>query len=236
MSEEGGPKKQPRNPDAWMLSFGDLISLMLVFFVMLFAMSELKVDEWSEVVENVSRTFIPTEESDSTPSAQFNIGTTFTKPAESLEYLNAVLDDKLLQNAILTRSFLHRLDDRLVLSLPSDLLFNSGTAQLTPRAREAVYVLAGFLRNFSNQIAIFGHTDPRPIQGGSFESNWELSLLRATTVVNQLRSYGYTQQLLAYAMAESRFDHLSIQLPEEQRQSLGRRVDIVILPHAGKGR
>ncbi len=231
-----GPKKSPRKPDAWMVSFGDLVSLMLVFFVMLFAMSELKVDEWSEVVENVSRTFIPEEHTDAKPQAQYNIGTTFTKPAESLEYLNAVLDDKLLQDAILTRSFLHRLDDRLVLSLPSDLLFNTGTAQLTPRAREAVYVLAGFLRNFSNQIQIFGHTDPRPVQGGSFESNWELSLIRATTVVNQLRSYGYTQDLLAYAVAEARFDHLSPLLPEQQRLNLGRRVDIVIMPHAGKGR
>ena len=123
-----------------------------------------------------------------------------------------------------------------MLSLPSDLLFNTGTTQLTPRAREAVFVLAGFLRNFSNQIQIFGHTDPRPVQGENFESNWELSLIRAITVVNQLRGFGYTQDLLAYAVAEARFDHLSQALSEQQRLGLARRVDIVIMPHAGKGR
>ncbi|MEX2642446.1 MAG: flagellar motor protein MotB [Acetobacterales bacterium] len=234
MSDDG-PKKDPRKPDAWMISFGDLVSLMLVFFVMLFAMSELKVDEWSEVVEHVSRTFVPTEQSQTKPSAQRNIGTTFTQPAESLEYLSGVLSDKLGQHEVLQRSFLHRLDDRLVLSLPSDLLFDTGTAQLTPRAREAIYILAGFLRNFSNQIAIYGHTDPRPITGGPFESNWELSLVRATTVVNQLRSYGYTQQLQAFAVAESRYDHLSSALTTAQRLEVARRVDIVILHVAGKG-
>ncbi len=70
--------------------------------------------------------------------------------------------------------------------------------------------------------------------GGAHTSNWELSLARAAAVANALRRSGYTEDIIAYGYADSRFSQLP-DLPADQRRALGRRVDIVVLPNAEGG-
>jgi len=88
------------------------------------------------------------------------------------------------------------------------------------------------LRNIGNQIEINGHTDPVPATGGEYASNWELSVARAAAVANALRRSGYAEDIIALGFADSRFSQLP-DLPTDQRNALGRRVDIVVLPDAG---
>lgn len=225
--EARGPSK------AWMVTFTDLVSLMLTFFVMLFAMSNVKVDKWDSMIDALSQSLNVTRaKAVVASSAEYNVATIVRKQAINLDYLASVLEKTVAEDEVLAHSRIMRLEDRLVIALPGDLLFAPARADLSEKAREAVFNLGGVLRNIGNQIRVDGHTDPVLVTGGAYASNWELSLARAAAVANALRRSGYTEDIVAYGFADSRFSQLP-DLPTDQRHALGRRVDIVVLPNAG---
>ncbi|MFV1851110.1 MAG: flagellar motor protein MotB [Thalassospira sp.] len=237
MSDEIKRDNKPSGPPVWMLSLADLISLLLTFFVMLFAMSKVKIDRWDEVVDALSQSIKPSpkEESDE-PVANLNIPRVYRKPAMNLDYLSAVIDDAIDDNPVLGDARMSRDADKLVISLPGDILFVAGSSDMTPKAQQALFVLGGVLRNIGNRIGVQGHTDPRPLSGrGQYASNWELSLARAGAVANELKRSGYTDYINIYGFAASRYDQLPKLLDEEARFTMARRVDIVIEPHSGSG-
>ncbi len=225
--EARGPSK------AWIVTFTDLVSLMLTFFVMLFAMSNVKVDKWDSMIDALSQSL---NASGATAvvvsSAEYNVATIVRRQAINLDYLASVLEKTVAEDEILAHSRIMRLEDRLVIALPGDLLFASARADLSEKARAAVFNLGGVLRNIGNQIGINGHTDPVLPTGGAYASNWELSMARAAAVANALRRSGYAEDIIAFGFADSRFSQLP-DLPTDQRHALGRRVDIVVLPNAG---
>ncbi|MBT3358844.1 MAG: flagellar motor protein MotB [Rhodospirillales bacterium] len=226
------PESRPASK-AWMVIFTDLVSLMLTFFVLLFSMSSVQIDQWDEMTDALSQTLNPSSEKTVTAvTAEYNIATMFRRRAVNLDYLGAVLEDTVTKDPVLSRSRLMRLEDRLVVALPGDLLFAPGRAELSERARQALFVLGGVLRNVGNQIGVNGHTDPTPPAGGGYQSNWELSMGRAAVVANSLRNSGYSEDIIAYGYADSRFGDLP-DLPNEERMSLARRVDIIVFPTVG---
>ncbi len=225
--EARGPSK------AWMVTFTDLVSLMLTFFVMLFAMSNIKVDKWDSMIDALSQSLnAPGTKAVVVSSAEYNVATIIRKQAINLDYLASVLEKTVTEDEVLAHSRIMRLEDRLVIALPGDLLFTPARADLSEKAREAVFNLGGVLRNIGNQIGINGHTDPVLVTGGAYTSNWELSMARAAAVANALRRSGYAEDIVAYGFADSRFSQLP-DLPTDQRHALGRRVDIVVLPNGG---
>jgi|GEM_PF-997105 len=70
--------------------------------------------------------------------------------------------------------------------LAADLLFPSGNADLSPGAKENIKKIAEALKTTPYRINVVGHTDDRPIRGGPFATNWELSVMRATVVTRFL--------------------------------------------------
>lgn len=222
-------KKEEGAKGAWMVTFTDLVSLMLTFFVMLFSMTTVQVDKWDAITDSLSTTLNPTKtETVASATADYNISTVFRKRAINLEYLQAVLAEKVEKDDLLQRAMIQLLDDRLLISLPGDLLFTKGSKNLSTRAQETMLKLGDVLRHVSNQIVITGHTDPEPASGQDYASNWELSLFRAIAVGNALRKSGFEQEFLAYGYGDSGFDQLP-DLPLEQKNTLARRVDILVL-------
>lgn len=224
----------PSISKAWMVIFTDLVSLMLTFFVLLFSMSNVQIDRWKEMVDALSSTLNPSTVKEATPiSSQYNIATIFRKRAVNLDYLSSVIDEAMGKDPVLAKGILMRLEDRTVIALPGDLMFASGLATMTEGGRQAMFVLGGVLRNVGNKIAVDGHTAPTPPAGDTYRSNWELSMARATAVANSLRHVGYTEDITAFGYAASRFGELP-KMPEAQRMSLARRVDIVVYPTVGR--
>ncbi len=222
------PRKEEKK-GAWLLTFTDLVSLLLTFFVMLFSMAAVQIDKWDAITDSLSTTLNPQKtETVATATADYNISTVFRKRAINLEYLQAVLQEKVQEDKILSRTMIQLLDDRLLISLPGDLLFVSGSKQLSTRAKETMEKLGDVLRHVSNQIVITGHTDPEPTEGHDYASNWELSLFRAIAVGNGLRKSGFTQEFLAYGYGDSGYEQLPA-IPLEQKNALARRVDIMVL-------
>lgn len=217
---------------AWLLTFTDVVSLMLTFFVLLFSMSNVKVGDWKNIIDSLSRTLRPVPDKVvKAQTATFNIGTIFRRQAIDLNYLTSVIEEGIKDIEPLAGTQVMLLEDRLVIALPGDLLFQPGRAEMTEGAREAMFVFGGLLRNIGNEIGVNGHTDPAPPVGGAYVSNWELSTARAAAVANALRRAGYEDDIIAFGYADSRYRQLPT-MPEERRRSLARRVDIVVLPTA----
>lgn len=227
------PAEAPQSM-AWMVTFTDLVSLMLTFFVLLFAMSSVKVDKWDTMVDALSQTLNPQKvETVAAATARYNISTVFRKRAVNLEYLAVVMEEAMAKNEMLNKSRIMLLDDRLVIALPGDLLFQPASAALNDRARDAMFLLGGLLRNVSNQIGVNGHSDPDPPNTEAFQSNWQLSLARAVTVANTLKQSGYEDGIIPFGYAAARYGELPASLTDVERRALGRRVDIVIMATVG---
>ncbi len=231
--DEDDPRMDSKQSVAWLIIFTDLVSLMLTFFVLLFSMSTIRTDQWDSVIDALSQSLNPSAtRAQMAATSDFNIATLFRKRAINLDYLTSVLRDAASKDELLSGSQLMRLDDRLVVALPGDLLFEPGQAVLTEKALRAMFNFGGVLRNIGNQIGINGHTDPSPPAGDSYETNWELSMARAVAVANALKQSGYTEDIVAFGYASSRFDELP-DMADADRRALARRVDIVIFPTVG---
>ncbi len=219
-----------RQSGAWMIIFTDLLSLMLAFFVLLFSMKQIQLDSWRSLVEGLSERLNPANEwTDPGKTASKTIGRVEIRRAADLGYLQAVMDEKSANVEQLIGLSLHLLDDRLVISLPADMLFDSASAVMLESANEATNTLASTLNRVGNRIDIVGYSDPQPITNkATFQSNWDLSLARAVAVANAFGAAGYNQQLRIVGRGDSQYYDLSDKLSFEQRMRLARRVDIIV--------
>ncbi|MGB0748407.1 MAG: OmpA/MotB family protein [Magnetospiraceae bacterium] len=222
------------NGKAWLVTFTDLVSLLLTFFVMLFAMSTVQLDRWQPIVEGLTRSETPTEQQVVTPPrTEYNISTNFRRRAMALEYLEAVLAQKQREDPVLGQSTMELAEDRLIISLPGDLLFEPGSALLSEAADEALFTLGTVLRNLENPVAVAGHTARGTPGGDRYASNWELSLGRAVSVANALRANGFPEAITAYGYGDAHYHLLPDSLSETEKDRLARRVDILILSSSG---
>lgn len=227
------PTSQEASNRAWLVTFTDLVSLMLTFFVLLFSMSNVQVSQWENIVDSLSRTLQPTpEKTIKAVSATFNIGTIFRKRAINLDYLSAVVEDSVAKEQLLPGTRIVRLEDRLVIALPGAGLFATQGVELTEAGRQSIFVLGGMLRNFGNQIGINGHTAQGADPADGFNTNWEYSTTRSAAVANALRATGYPEKITAFGYSDSRAGDLE-GLDTAARDRLANRIDIVIMPTTG---
>lgn len=215
----------------WLLTFLDVISLLLAFFIMLFAMSNPRTADWEELSATLADRLAPNVETvKPAPPTALTIDEDKTVPGLNLDYLVSLLRGHLDSDPLLARTVLHRFPDRLILSMPSDLLFALNSAALNDQARRALFELGGLLGNLSNRTDVYGHTDPAPIRSGPYRSNWELSLARAQSVATALLESGYDKPMIVQGFADTRFVFLARDILSPRREVLARRVDIVLYP------
>ena len=226
------PQQTPANHSSnqqWLITFADLISLLLAFFVMVFAMSTVEGERWQAVVNALSRWFTPFEQiDDPRPTADKTIQTNSPSPAVQLDYLASVLQDRLGANSLIMDGGVQRLEDRLVISIPSAALFSEKQTVPAMAARAGLLDIAANLRNVNNAILVIGHASPGPAIDESVRSSWELSLSRAVAVATELRRAGYLREIPIFGSNAMRIDHLSPRFDDGRRGSWIERIDIVI--------
>ena len=119
---------------------------------------------------------------------------------------------------------------RIVINLPNNVLYKSGSANLNPEGEEALAQIALVLSQFSDRrFQIEGHTDNKPIKSARFPSNWELSTSRALTVVHLLTDMDVVPENIS-AAGFGEFRPRADNETEEGRQ-LNRRIEIIMLPN-----
>lgn len=119
---------------------------------------------------------------------------------------------------------------RIVINLPDNVLFNSGSANLNTEGQEALKKIGEVLTQFSDRrFQVEGHTDNVPIKSARFPSNWELSTARALAVVHLLTEMGVTPENISaagFGEFRPRADNGT-----EEGKKLNRRIEIVMLPN-----
>lgn len=213
----------------WLLTFIDLISLLLAFFIMMFSMSTIKISAWDIFkgsLDNEKRLEASSFESykNSTPLDHRS-----TRYGLNLGYLRSILEsslkkEKALENVVFTYN-----SNNLIISLPTILIFKKGGTALSDSGRKALFLIAETLSNFNNDISLVGHSDPTPMAAGAkYKNNWALSLSRALSVGQALKSAGYRKNLKILSFADTKFKRNSLTGSIELEHQLARRVDIMI--------
>jgi len=220
----------------WLLTFTDLSALMLTFFVLLFSMSTIKTTEWQNLVDALNPNLQSVQEIVvALPQSPKAAEAVQRVPGTDLGYLAAVLKEQMDADPQLNQVRVAHDGERLVISVPGDLLFAPGSIELGEAGGKAAFALGGVLRNLRNVIEIAGHADPQQT-GADYPSNWELSLARAAVLSGMLSEVGYRGEILVRGYGEARYGEVDPTLPDDARMALARRVDIIVHAYAGEAR
>jgi chemotaxis protein MotB len=219
----------------WMVPYADLLTLLLGFFVVLFAAS--RVETPSHAVTSMEskaaqQDIIPDPAAEP-PSQSRNEATTQTAPETPDETALAQKLEQDLQSVKALPGVEIRQQERgLVISLKDSILFAPGSAELSPQARQTLDRLATQLSTAMGgemrPIRVEGHTDNMPITTAQYPSNWELSTARATNIVRYLVTGHHfpSEQLSAAGYGEFKPVENNSSIEGKQKN---RRVDIVVL-------
>lgn len=165
-------KKQEQDEGGWLTTFADMMTLLMTFFVLLFAMSTLdpvKLEQFGDSTRDENKKKVK---------------------KVSLSQINKEVK-KLVVEQELQSQVKVSMDARgVTLGIASDLAFGSGTATLSGSIKSFLVKLVSTMDKATYAIAVEGHTDNDPIRSSQFPSNWELSAARASAVIRYLTSQG----------------------------------------------
>lgn len=199
--------RTPDDNESWLLSYADLITNLLIFFVMLLSMAEISTTKMQTVRQKLSG----------------------KKSPASLASIQEEIDDRIKQQNLQKVVQTDLTDDGLKLQLNSGVVFDTGEAQILT---EMEPVLAGMLDTLvpyadRYRFAVEGHTDSRPINSPRFQSNWELSTARANAVRVRLERVGVDPDRVrveGYADTQELPEDELSGLSEDERLARHRRV------------
>lgn len=228
------------NHERWLLTYADLITLLMIFFVVLYALSSLNAKKFQAVALSLSRAMGGGESVMKEPGASLAQGisgsslvkdidvTKEVKETSDLEHVRKELQNFIDDNGLSGKVSVTVEERGVVLSFQDVALFPLGSAELTSSARKLIGSIGKILLNTSQYIRIEGHTDDLPINTAEFPSNWELSLARANRVLQEMiRVNGFPPYRLS-ATGYGEFRPKAPNNSAENRQQ-NRRVDIVVL-------
>lgn len=197
MERELNRKNAPLRPQTphvdgsrWLVTFNDMMTLLMVFFVLLFSMGSLDVMRFKHFQNALQSAMGVLKEGQHAPVGIITDETVFPGQIEFRdtasdmnETARGQLDNTRGLEAEYTVKGIH-------LTLDDKLLFASGSAELKTGGAALLDKVAGVIKPLQRIIRVEGHTDSRPIANASFSSNWELSTARAISVVKYLINQG----------------------------------------------
>ncbi len=223
----------------WLTSLADLLALLLAFFVLVFAMNEIKRDTWEKVVDALGNPLnLMKIIQEVGPTAEKNVELFSEQRAFDLDYLENILSAKVSSSERLSNVEIFKASDRLIISFAGDTFFDAGNKSASQKLVEATRLLGESLRYVQNRVEVYGHTDPVTAKNPTEDtlSNWGLSLARALSVSEALQRAGYGYNIRVFGMSDTRFFELKNIVDEDKKYALARRVDIVIREAKGLDR
>ncbi|MCX7966101.1 MAG: OmpA family protein [Syntrophorhabdaceae bacterium] len=219
------------NIERWLLTYSDLITLLLAFFIMMYTFSRQDSEKYEEVSSYLKTIFsggsgvLQKGSVRGTQHLEMLKGKALTEGLkEKLKNeLNAMGGESELKN-----SFFIFTDERgVIIRIMDKAFFDEGKADIKPEAKKALDKICYILKDIKNHIRIEGHTDNTPISNLEFKSNWELSVRRATEVVRYFIEKGAItpERISATGYAEYR---PLVDNTTKENKALNRRVEIII--------
>jgi chemotaxis protein MotB len=225
-------EEDKENLERWLLTYADLITLLLAFFVMLYVFSKQDSRKYDAmtmqlkaifsggagVVVEGGRTGSQTIEAASEGPSEIQIRRELekqikeiTQPGSQENNISVITDERGIVIRIMDKAF-----------------YDTGKADLKEKARAALDKIAPVIKTLPNEIRIEGHTDNVPISTQEFRSNWELSTRRATEVVRYLVEKGEISPKRISAAGYAEYRPVAENDSEENR-ALNRRIEIIVV-------
>jgi chemotaxis protein MotB len=216
------------NPDRWLLTYADLITLLLAFFIVMYSMSRIDAKKFGKVSQALQGILkggtaairLPELNTLNTGHGLLRVGDLKMLQTKVQEQVNKIGHEKDVMAEVNERG--------LVIHIMESAMFDEAHAELKPRAKELLDLVTNDIINLPNHVRVEGHTDDRPINTDKFPSNWELSAARATTVVRYLvDNHGFPPEkisALGFASYRPFMPNTSV-----ENRARNRRVDVVVM-------
>lgn len=228
-------KSEEVSAPLWFVSFADLMTNMLCFFVMLFAFSSLDSPKKRQESESRDEKFhavfsINTAQGSSQWLTHGGKGILLTPASRKSEIPHLVkkVKNQLRKTPAADRMLVMASDQMVKIEIPSNVLFESGSAEMRKGAEDVLTSLVPVLSTIDNHIRVDGHTDDQPTRSGSFPSNWELSTARACSVVRFFIDKMQQDPERFSAQGYGEFRPKVPNISAENRE-INRRVEIIVL-------
>ena len=173
-------KRREDSSEDWTLTYSDLVTLLLSFFVALLSISQINLEMFQEIAQSMTRAMKGGE-----PRPGYSI-------TELVGEVKKIIQEEHLEGQV----EVDRTPQGVSISLRGAILFELGKVELRPSSKSILAKLATKLRRLPYAIAVEGHTDNIPISSPIFPSNWELSCGRAARVVRFFIEHGIPKERL----------------------------------------
>jgi len=221
-------EEQEAGAPAWMVTYGDMMSLLLCFFIMLVAMSEIKDEKFQKLLESVKKAFGYDLGAEVAPGTHakttgifeklqmFSTPKGFKKVYGGAESMNVRGKDFLCKSLR---------EKGTCITVGDKVGFSEGSAEIPQEMKEVLDVLVEeVIKDYPNRLLIRGHTSAQEVPQGT--TDWQLSFLRARAVGEYLRQKGINPRRLRLSACGS-FDPIDSNLTRDGRIA-NRRVEIVV--------
>ena len=236
MAETSFPKKKPRPPDvpSWPLTLADMMTLLLCFFILMVSVASVDRQKFEAMSEIMART-MRAKPQQARPERRSAESGTLRAPVDPLPVrLKGLEGDLAARVRDVPGLSLSLTPEAVMLNLPDAILFDSGRADLTGKARAVLGRIVPVLAGAGLSLTIEGHTDDIPIRSVQFPSNWELSGARGSAVARFFIERGFPParvQVLGRADTRPLAPNLSPDgRPIPENQARNRRVTLLIAP------
>ncbi|NRR30082.1 flagellar motor protein MotD [Oxalobacteraceae bacterium] len=197
---------EPENHERWLISYADFITLLFAFFVVMYAASAVNIGKFKVYSDALGDAFggagaakpITTEVQNlPIPNPALKRRTELLRKEK--EHMTKLAQDLLSTLAPLVKEGKVRVTQNsrgVSVEINASVLFDPGEAKLTSESTEALRAVAVLLKDDGHDVQVEGHTDVQPIRNVLFPSNWELSAVRASSVVRLFIDAGVAPERL----------------------------------------
>ncbi len=219
----------------WMVTYADLMTLLLVFFILLFSISSLNTKRFKDAITSIQMSLGEANPAIAIQELTGEVGL-FDKKSRLEDLIESKSRNSEVLNKIINFIEHKKLGEhidayffqgKIIIQVRGRMLFKSGSASLNEKGKPVLDEIINIVSDFSEyNINIKGHTDNVPISTRDFASNWELSAIRATTVLRYL----IKGKIIPARLTATGFADLLPLAPNNssENRALNRRVEFVL--------
>jgi chemotaxis protein MotB len=219
----------------WLVTYADLMTLLLVFFILLYSTSSLNMEKFKRAIQAIQVSLgetnprvelmdlVKVPKSKDQNFTIEDLSGLRAREQEMLESLNEVIAAKNQSDNILV----YAKNGKIIIEIRGTILFASGSAEFNEAAIPILNEIVNIIQTYPEyNVNIKGHTDDIPIETPQFPSNWELSAVRATTVLKFLISGGVSP----HRLTATGYGDLLPLVPNDsaENRAANRRVEFVL--------
>lgn len=221
------------NAERWLLTYADLITLLMVFFVLLFAMSTTDAKKFQELAGSLRRAFNVNVLQGSQPvaltSSSGGGAAVIQLEQQDYQHIQQIIQQVEQQAQVSPQQVSAQIThEGIAVTVSGALLFYNGTDQIKPDGVALLQQIGTYIATLPNPVRVEGHTDDIPVASAQYPTNWELSAARAVAVV---RFFTDVEHIMPQRLSAVGYGQYQPIVPNDTRahREQNRRAVIVIL-------